>query len=226
MWEIGEQLVQILPWVLITMIALILTTLRLPGGWLIVAEAVAYGWWTEWAQVGWLFVGLFVVLAAVGEALEMLTSVLTARKAGAGRRAAWGGFIGGFLGMIFLSFLVPMPVLGSLCGAILGCFAGATIGEITDKRQFAQGTRAGFFSAIGFVIGTVAKLIVSFVMAGTFLGWITYLELGAAGPLHESPTDPTAQKQTAQAVTGHQSHACALWHPDTARPACRILQSA
>ena len=221
MWEIGEQLVQILPWLLITFLALILTTLRLPGGWLIVAESVAYAWWTEWAQVGWLFIGLFVVLAAVGEALELLTSVLTARKAGAGKRAAWGGFIGGFLGMIFLSFLVPIPVLGSLCGALLGCFAGATIGEITDKGELTQGTRVGLFSALGFILGTVAKLIVSFVMAGAFLGWVTYLELGASTPPNESPTD-----QTVQATTHHRSVACAPSHPDKARPAYTKLRSA
>ncbi len=177
MWELGLDLLEITPWLLMTLLALILTTLRLPGGWLIVAEAVGYGWWTEWARVGWLFVGVIVVLALIGELLELATSVLTARKVGASGRAAWGGFFGGFLGMIFLSFLVPIPVVGTLCGAVMGCFIGAMIGELTAKRELAQGARVGLFSAMGFVLGTVAKLVVTFMMAGTFLGWITYLAI-------------------------------------------------
>ena len=177
MWELGLDLLEITPWLVMTLLALILTTLRLPGGWLIVAEAVGYGWWTEWARVGWLFVGVIVVLALIGELLELATSVLTARKVGASGRAAWGGFFGGFLGMIFLSFLVPIPVVGTLCGAVMGCFIGAMIGELTAKRELAQGARVGLFSAMGFVLGTVAKLVVTFMMAGTFLGWITYLAI-------------------------------------------------
>ena len=174
MLELGLDLLEITPWLLMTLLALVLTTLRLPGGWLIVAEAVGYGWWTEWARVGWLFVGVIVVLAVIGELLELATSVLTARKAGASTRAAWGGFIGGFFGMIFLSFLVPIPVVGTLGGAVMGCFIGAMIGELTAKSELAQGARV---SAMGFVLGTVAKLVVTFMMAGTLLGWITYLAI-------------------------------------------------
>lgn len=195
MWELGLDLLEITPWLLMTLLALILTTLRLPGGWLIVAEAVGYGWWTEWARVGWLFVGVIVVLAVIGELLELATSVLTARKVGASGRAAWGGFFGGFLGMIFLSFLVPIPVVGTLCGAVMGCFIGAMIGELTAKRELAQGARVGLFSAMGFVLGTVAKLVVTFMMAGTFLGWITYLAIS-----EKSQPPPVGAPKVAAAI--------------------------
>lgn len=223
MWNWGLELLEITPWLLVTLVALILTTLRLPGGWLIVLEAIGYGWWTEWDRVGWLFVGVMVVLALLGELLELATSVLTARKVGASRRAAWGGFFGGFFGMIFLSFLVPIPVVGTLCGAVMGCFIGATIGELTAKSRLAQGARVGLFSAMGFVLGTVAKLVVTFMMAGTFVGWIGYLAVSAeTAPAPEGASD-AAFFGIRQVIdpTGESSAFCL----DTVTPSCTALRA-
>ena len=223
MLDLGLDLLQITPWLLLTLLALILTTLRLPGGWLIVAEAIGYGWWTEWARVGWLFVGVIVALAIVGEVLELATSVLTARKAGASQRAAWGGFFGGFLGMIFLSFLVPIPVVGTLCGAVMGCFIGAMIGELTAKRELAQGARVGLFSAMGFVLGTVAKLVVTFMMAGTFVGWIAYLAISAETP--PAPEGASAASSSGIRQVIDQTAALAAICPDTVPPSCTALRA-
>lgn len=223
MWDLGLELLEIAPWLLVTLLALILTTLRLPGGWLIVAEAIGYGWWTDWERVGWLFVGVIVALAVVGEVLELATSVLTARKAGASGRAAWGGFFGGFLGMIFLSFLVPIPVVGTLCGAVMGCFLGATIGELTAKSELAQGARVGLFSAMGFVLGTVAKLVVTFMMAGTFIGWIAYLAISAETP--PAPEPPTAVASFGFRQVIDQAGPLSAIYPDTVPPSCTALRA-
>lgn len=223
MLDLGLDLLQIAPWLLLTLVALILTTIRLPGGWLIVAEAVGYGWWTDWARVGWFFVGSIVAMAIVGEVLELATSVLTARRAGASGRAGWGGFFGGFLGMIFLSFLVPIPVVGTLFGAVMGCFIGAMVGELTAKRELAQGARVGLFSAMGFVLGTVAKLVVTFIMAGTFLGWIGYLAISAEPPPAEEGKSASRSLGIRQIIeqTGPTAEFC----PDTVLPSCIALRA-
>ena len=223
MWNWGLELLEITPWLLLTLLALILTTLRLPGGWLIVAEAIGYGWWTDWARVGWLFVGVMVALSLLGELLELATSVLTARKVGASQRAAWGGFFGGFLGMIFLSFLVPFPVVGTLCGAVMGCFIGAMIGELTAKSELAQGARVGLFSAMGFVLGTVAKLVVTFMMAGTFVGWIAYLAISAETPPAPDGASAAASPGIRQVID--QTGALSAIRPDTVPPSCTALRA-
>ena len=139
--------------------------LRLPGVWLICAAGLGYGWWTDWQVVGVGMIVVLIVISMVAEALEFLASVVTAHKVGASKRAAWGGLLGAFLGMIFLSFLVPIPVLGTVVGALVGCFCGAAIGEMTLRKRLVQGTRVGFFSALGFAAGMVIKMAITLGMA-------------------------------------------------------------
>ena len=188
MWETTLDILALLPWILGGAIGVVLTAFRMPGVWLLVAETLVYGWWTGWEHVGVGFVAIMLALGIVGEASEQLMSVLTARRAGASRQAAWGGLIGGFLGMFLLAFIVPIPVVGSMFGALLGCFIGAMVAELSARRQLAQGTKVGLFSALGFVLGTVTKLAIAFVMAGILLGWIAYTSLAAPAP--DSPSSP------------------------------------
>lgn len=147
------------------LIAVVLTAVRLPGTWCLVAGAGLYGWLTEWQAVTLSTLLLLSVIAAIGEILELFTSAVVARKAGGSRRAAWGGLVGGMLGMFFLSFLLPVPFVGSMAGAIAGCFLGAAIAELTVRNHLAHGTRVGFFAALGMAIGTAAKVGLALVMS-------------------------------------------------------------
>ena len=158
-----------------------LTALRLPGTWLIVGCALAYGWWADWERVSVILVVVLASVALVGEGVELLTSVMTARRVGGSRRAAWGGLIGGFAGMFFLSF-VPIPIVGSMVGALLGCFAGALIGELTAQSALDHSTKVGFFSMLGFVLGTAAKLALAFAMVGILLTSVVCTHSSTAGP--------------------------------------------
>jgi uncharacterized protein YqgC (DUF456 family) len=167
MWET----VALVSLTLCCMLAVAMTALRLPGPWLIVIGALLYGWWADWEPFGLLLIGLLVLFGALGEAAEFLGAVLTARKAGASRQAAWGGLIGGLLGVVFLASIctVPFPLIGTLIGAVIGamigCFAGATIVELWLRREVAQGARVGLFSALGMALGTAAKLAVAMAMS-------------------------------------------------------------
>lgn len=157
--------------------AVLMSIVRLPGVWLISAAGLGYGWWTEWQVVGVGVIAVLIALSVVAEVLEFLASVVTARKAGASGRAAWGGLLGALLGMIFLSFLFPIPILGSVFGALLGCFFGAAIGEMTVRKEFKQGTRVGFFSALGFAAGMVIKMAITLGMAALLMAVVVTREL-------------------------------------------------
>ena len=146
-----------------------MTAIRLPGTWLIAATALGHAWSNGWARSGVTLVAVLIGVALFGEALEILASVVTARRAGASGKAAWGGMLGGILGMIFLSFLVPVPIVGTMMGAVIGCFAGATLVELAARRRVTHGTKVGFFAALGFVFGAVAKVVVALVMSGLLL---------------------------------------------------------
>lgn len=149
--------------VLMCLLSLVLTALRLPGIWLIVASGVGYGWWSGWESVDLTILLILGGIALLGELVEFGMSVITSRKAGASSRAAWGGLIGGLVGMIVFS--IPVPIIGTVIGALLGCFAGAMIGELTVKSQIGHGVKVGFFAAVGFVLGTVAKLAFAMIMS-------------------------------------------------------------
>ncbi len=157
--------------IVLCILSVLMTALRLPGTWLMLVAAVGYGWWSDWQRVGAVAVAVLGGLALIGEAAELLMSVATAKRAGASRRATWGGLIGGLLGAIFLSsmFSIPFPVLGTLIGAMIGalvgCFAGATIAELTGGKSLHHGAKVGVFAAIGFALGTAIKLAIAMGMA-------------------------------------------------------------
>lgn len=145
-------------------VAVLLTVLRLPGTWLIVAGVVVAGWASGWESVSISRVVLLTGVAVGAEIFEFFASVITARKAGGSRQAAWGGLVGGILGMVFLS--LPFFIVGTFIGAILGCFLGAFIVELAMNKRLAEGTKVGLFSALGLAIGTAAKIGFALVMSG------------------------------------------------------------
>jgi len=159
---------------IICLAAVLCTVVRLPGTWVIVAAAAGYGWLTDWAHVGVTFVVIFAGVAVVGEVVELAMSAVTARKAGASRRAGWGALIGGFVGMFIFS--LPLPLIGTIFGALVGCFVGALVAELTVKKEFAHGAKVGTFSAIGFVLGMVTKIALAMMMAAALVG---YAAIGA-----------------------------------------------
>ena len=107
MWDVLTIAVLLLSCTL----GLLMTAVRLPGTWLIVLTAVGYGWFTGWERVSGVTVILLAAAATVGEIVEFVASMVTAKRAGASRQAAWGGLIGGFAGMILFS--IPVPILGT-----------------------------------------------------------------------------------------------------------------
>lgn len=151
------------------LLGVLLTAVRLPGTWLLLVTAVVYGWWTGWERVGTATVLILAGVALVGEAVEIFASVVTARRAGATKQAAWGALIGGFVGMLFLSFLVPIPLVGSMVGAVVGCFGGAMLTELAMRKNLARGAKGGVFAALGFAIGTATKVAIAMAMAVVLL---------------------------------------------------------
>jgi len=162
--------------VLVCLVGVAMTAIRLPGTWLIVVSAAGYAWSEGWPRAGLTLLGILTGIALLGEGIEILASVVTARRAGASRKAAWGGMFGGILGMIFLSFMVPIPIVGTMIGALVGCFTGATLVEISARKGISHGTKVGVFAAMGFVFGAIAKIVVALVMSGLLLSAVIGLE--------------------------------------------------
>ncbi len=103
--------------------------------------------------IGWAVVTIIVYL------LDYLIPIWGTKRFGGSKRGIWGSIIGLMIGM----FVFP-PI-----GIIVGPFAGAVIGELSDGKQSKEAFRSGLGTFIGFLIGTLLKLIASGMMAWYFI---------------------------------------------------------
>jgi uncharacterized protein len=144
----------------------------LPGTILVLAGAVLGAWIDGFARVsGWTlaFIGLLAVLAWV---TDYVAAMLGAKRAGASGLAMAGAAVGTVLGILMgLVGLLFMPLLGAMAGEYwsqrqrLG--AGASPADLNAAGQ--QATRVGVATWIGLLLGTVIKLVLTFLMIGVFV---------------------------------------------------------
>jgi uncharacterized protein YqgC (DUF456 family) len=136
----------------------------LPGIPLIYVSFFVYGIASGWKNYGanamifWGIVTGFMIF------LDYYAGALGAKKYGASMAGIWGSIIGGILGVIFLGFI----------GIILGPLLGAVIGELLSGKTQRDAWKSGWGTLIGFLAGSLFKLIVGFIMAGTFLWWLIF----------------------------------------------------
>lgn len=108
------------------------------------------------------FLLIWGLITAAVFILDYLIPVWGTKKFGGSKRGVWGSMIGLIVGL----FLLP-PI-----GIIVGPFAGAVIGELTAGKDQSAALRAGLGSFIGFLLGTLLKLIVSGMMIWYFFAEI------------------------------------------------------
>lgn len=97
-------------------------------------------------------------VTALVMAVDYLVPIYGTRKFGGTRYGVWGCVIGLIAGL----WLGPL-------GLIVGPFAGAFIGELIGNAKSEDAFRAALGSFMGFVVGTLLKLIVCLVMSWYFI---------------------------------------------------------
>jgi len=94
-----------------------------------------------------IFWAIIVVLISIA---DYVIPIWGTKKFGGSKKGVWGSTIG----LIFGFFLGPF-------GIIFGPFFGALVGELLDNKTQKDAIRAAFGSFVGFIIGTVSKLIIA-----------------------------------------------------------------
>ena len=98
--------------------------------------------------------GIIVILVSI---LDYVIPIWGTKYFGGSKYGVWGSMAGLLAGL----FIPPV-------GIIIGPFLGAVVGEmLTGNKQNAL--KAGFGSFIGFLAGTVVKLLVSLIMLYYFI---------------------------------------------------------
>jgi len=112
---------------------------------------------TQYAQYSTRFLILFAVLTAVVAVLDYVIPIWGTRKFGGSKYGTWGATIGVVVGI----FMGPV-------GMIVGPFIGAVVGEMIYGKKSNEAFRAGLGSFIGFITGTLMKIVLSVILAFHF----------------------------------------------------------
>src|SRR5262245_6626795 len=145
--------------VIIVVIGLVgLVVPALPGTPLVFAGLLLAAWSDGFVRVGIGTIVALGVLTVATYGVDVAAMALGMKHLGATKRAMAGAALGTIVGVFF-----------GLPGLIIGPFAGAVLGELTSRADPRRAARAGVAAWIGFLIGTVVKIGLTFTMVAIFL---------------------------------------------------------
>ncbi|MGH8729183.1 MAG: DUF456 domain-containing protein [Burkholderiales bacterium] len=130
----------------------------LPGVVLVFFGLTLGAWIGGFQEVGVGTIVVLAVLTLLAYLIDFLAGGLGAKKYGASGRAFFGAAIGAVAGIFF-----------GIPGLIFGPFVGAVIGEYSARPDLYQAGRAGYGAWVGLLLGTAAKLALTFLMVGIFI---------------------------------------------------------
>ena len=100
----------------------------------------------------------WAIIVIVAQVLDYYGPIWGTKKLGGGKKGTWGSTIGIIVGtFLFAPF-----------GIIIFPFVGAVIGELFDEKSFIVAVKAGFGSFVGFLAGTIIKLVIAVILAFYF----------------------------------------------------------
>lgn len=155
---------------LLSLSAIALNIVSLPGNWVMLVAAAALSWAHGWDQPTVWALGIMLLVLLAGEAIELLGSVVGARKFGASRSATVAAIAGAIIGAIVGT---PVWLMGNIVGAILGAFLAAWAIELMKRRTFKAATWAAVGAALGRTLGLGAKLTAG-VAVWVMLAWTAW----------------------------------------------------
>ena len=130
----------------------------LPGAPILFAGLFVAAWAEDFTHVGaktLIVLGIMTILTYV---FDLLAGAFGAKRFGASRRAVIGATLGAIVGIFF-----------GIPGILLGPFAGAVLGELSNRSDLRAAGLAGVGATLGLALGVAAKLALAFAMLGIFV---------------------------------------------------------
>lgn len=130
----------------------------LPGLPLAFVGMLLAAWAGDFQEVGVVVLVILALLTALSIGVDLLATLLGAKRVGASRLALVGAALGTLIGLVY-----------GIIGIFIGPFIGALVGELLHSRHIGRATKVGLGTWLGIVLGTVFKLGLAFVMLGLFV---------------------------------------------------------
>jgi uncharacterized protein YqgC (DUF456 family) len=130
----------------------------LPGAPLVFGGLLLAAWIDDFREVGYVTIGVLGALTLLTVIVDIVATMLGAKRVGATRAGIIGSALGTVLGMFF-----------GFAGLIVGPFAGALIGELSARRGLFSAGRVAVATWVALIFAVVVKLTVVFMMIGIFI---------------------------------------------------------
>lgn len=125
----------------------------LPGLPVMFAGMLLAAWADGFQRIGAWTLGVLGLLVAISIVVDVLSSILGAKRVGASNKALFGAGLGGFIGIFF-----------GIPGLLAGPFVGAALGEMAHGREWRAASKVGFGTWVGLALGAALKLALAFSM--------------------------------------------------------------
>jgi uncharacterized protein YqgC (DUF456 family) len=157
-------------------VGVVLAFLTLPGVWLMLAAAVAIELLFPTHKVFHPATLItLVIIAVLGEVIEVLASAVGAGKAGGSKKSAAFSVVGAMLGAVLGTFLIPVPVVGTVAGASLGAGLLAMLStRIIDRKDWDQSMEVAKGAAVGRLAATFVKISIAMLVGGVLVWSAVY----------------------------------------------------
>jgi uncharacterized protein len=139
----------------------------LPGSLMVYAGMLVYGASTQFKGLGVGPLVILGVIAVLAWASEWALNAFTMKRAGATWKTIGGAIIGGLVGAAALS--LPVPIIGTVFGAVAGTMLGVFIVEMVLKGQAAPALKTSGAYLAGCLVARIIELTFCFIMLGIFL---------------------------------------------------------
>ena len=130
----------------------------LPGAILVFAGIALAAWIDDFTRISGWAVGVLGVLTLVAWGADYVAAAMGAKRAGASKQAVIGAALGTIAG-----------IFTGLIGLVFMPLVGAAVGEFVAQRDLKRAGKVGVATWIGLAIGTIAKVVIVFVMVGVFV---------------------------------------------------------